>query len=124
MGNNPLTLTTYAVDFTGTALEASSVTKASRGYLGKVFGRIDSTAGSATYYFQILNAASLPADGTVTFLISPLKIIHTNGVNSTFDIDFTPQLVPASSGIVWCVSSTEFTKTITAANASVTVLYK
>jgi hypothetical protein len=111
-----------SVDFSA-ALEASSVTKASAGRLYKATGRIDSTGASATYYIQFYNASSLPADGAVTFLIAPIKIIHTTGANSTFDVDFGTLGVYASTGMVMALSSTEFTKTISSALLSSTILY-
>ena len=111
------------VDFS-VALEASSVSKATPGYLAAAGGRIDSTAASGTYYIQFMNAASLPADGTVTFLLAPQKIQHTQNTDSPFDVDIKREYIYASTGIVWCVSSTEFTKTISGAVASVTVLVK
>ena len=124
---NSLPATTgFSVDQSA-ALEASSVSKAAAGRLYKLFGRIDSTVASGTYYIQILNAAALPADGAVTHLVTPLKIAHVTGSDSFFDLDLsgndTYAGVTASSGIVIVSSSTEFTKTITGATFSATVLY-
>ena len=117
----------YSVD-NSAALEASSVIKASAGTLYKITGRIDSTAATASYYVQALNAASVPADGAVTFLIFPVKVAHTTGTDSYFDIDITDGSggggAHGSTGLVWCVSSTEFTKTISGAVASASALYK
>lgn len=105
------------------ALEASSVTKASAGALRSIAGRIDSTHASGTYYYQVYNATSLPADGAVTFLIAPLKLVHTNGTDTNFNIDCTMNTVPASTGIVEALSTTEFTKTISGAFLSTNVLF-
>lgn len=123
--NKPLTVNTYtwSVDFSS-ALEASSVIKASAGTLRSIFGRIDSTHATATYYFQVLNAASVPADGAVTHLIAPRKIAHVNGTNTNFEIDLTDSCIHGSTGLVWCLSTTEFTKTISGAFVSATALYK
>jgi hypothetical protein len=112
-----------AVDFSA-ALEASSVSKATPGYLVGASGRIDSTAGSGTYYIQLFNVASLPAEGASSFLVNPLKVQHSINTDSPFDLDLKREYVYASTGIVWCVSSTEFTKTISGAVASVMVLVK
>lgn len=112
-----------AVDSSG-ELEASSVSKATPGFLVTAFGRIDSTAATAVYYVQFLNAAALPGNGTVTFLTAPIKINHTTGTDSTIDLDLKREYIAATTGIVWCISSTEFTKTITGAVASITLLYK
>lgn len=116
----------YSVDLS-TALEASSVSKASAGRFYKMSGRIDSTAPTGTYYIQILNASSVPGDGAVTHLIAPLKLQVVNGIDYPFSVDATGDDqysgVSASTGIVWCISTTEFTKTISSAYVSATVLY-
>lgn len=104
------------------ALEASSVTKASAGVIYRIEGRLDSTAGSATYYLQFINASSLPVDGAVTMLKAPYKIIHTAGTDDRFSFDFGDG-ISASIGIVFCLSSSEFTKTISGAYLSATVFY-
>lgn len=118
--------TGFSVDQSA-ALEASSETKASAGRLYKVFGRIDSTLASGTYYIQLLDAAALPADGAVTHLVTPIKIIHVAGTDSFFELDLTGNNsysgVAATNGIVIVSSSTEFTKTITAATFSASVLF-
>jgi hypothetical protein len=120
----PLAVTTYcwSVDQSA-ALEASSVTKAAAGVIRSIFGRIDSTAASGTYYIQFLNASSLPADGAVTHLATPYKIIHTTGSDSYFSVDFLEQGLFASTGIVIDLSSTEFTKTIGGAYLSMTIRF-
>lgn len=122
----PSTATAFSVDQSA-ALEASSVSKASAGRLYKVSGRIDSSIANGTYYIQLLDAAALPADGAVTHIVAPIKIIHVSGTDSFFDLDLTGNDlysgVAAASGIVIVSSSTEFTKTITAATFSATALY-
>jgi hypothetical protein len=121
--NKPLATSTYAYSIDqSAALEASTVTKAASGVIYGIEGRIDSTHGTATYYIQFINAASLPADGAVTMLKSPYKIQHTNGTDSKFTFDFG-QGIYASTGIVICLSTTEFTKTISGAFYSGTVYY-
>lgn len=122
--NKPLALSTYAwsVD-RSTALEASSVAKASAGVMRYFSGRLDSTLATGTYYVQFLNAASLPADGAVTTLTAPTKVSHVTGSDTPVVVDFTMNGVYASSGIVWCISSTEYTKTIGGAYVSGTMLY-
>jgi len=113
----------FTVDQSAT-LGNSSVSKASAGNVFKLAGRIDELAPSDDYYLQLINASSLPADGSVTFLMAPLKIVHTTNSDTFFDIDLTPAGIPASTGIVWCLSTTEFTKTVADPFASVTILYK
>ena len=112
------------VDATITALEASSVSRATPGYLVTAFGRIDSTAATATYYLQFYDSATVPADGAVTFLTAPIKIQHTILTDSTIDLDLRREYIAANNGVSWAISSTEFTKTVTGAIASLTVLFK
>ena len=123
--NKPVANSTYtwSLDFSA-ALEASTITKAAPGVLRQVVGRIDSTHASATYYWQTYNSTTLPADGAVTLLTAPLKIVHTNGTNSFFTIDYTMNGVFASIGIVQALSTTEFTKTISGAFTSTNTLFK
>lgn len=124
--NKPLTTLTYNLSIDkSAALEASSVTKASAGNLYWVSGRIDSTAPTATYYYQILSAASLPADGAVTFLVAPIKLQHVTGTDTPIIIGepnnaVTP-IAGSATGLVECLSSTEFTKTISGAYLSTTI---
>lgn len=116
-GGNPFSVRKSA------ALEDSGIIKAAAGTLYGLSGRIDSTAPSATYYLQILDSATLPADGAVTHLIAPIKIVVVTGTDYIFDLDFTPNGIAAAAGIVVCLSSTEFTKTISSAYLSTTGLY-
>ncbi len=122
--NKPLAASTYAwLTDISAALEASSITKALPGVMRMFSGRIDSTAPSATYYLLAINSATLPVDGAVTMLMAPVKLVHTTGTDTPILLDFTMNGVYATLGIVFCLSSTEFTKTITAAYLSATVLY-
>lgn len=122
--NKPTPVSTYAwsVDISA-ALEASSIVKATAGVLRSIDGRIDASAPTATYFLDVMNSATLPADGAVTELWSPKKIVHTTGTDSNFSIDFTMNGIYASAGIVVCLSSTEDTKTITAAYLRMSILY-
>ncbi len=96
--------------YRSTALEASAVVKNAAGMLKGFDVRVDSTLASGTYYVQILNHASLPADGAVTHLIAPVKVIHTVGFDDFIEDRFPD--VSAGTGVVVCLSTTEFTKTI------------
>lgn len=106
------------------ALEASTVVKASAGALRSSVVRLDSTAGTATYYILVMNAASLPANGAVTMLTAPIKRIHTTGTDDYITYDFTDSPLVATTGIVIAVSSTEFTLTVEGAYLSTFSLYK
>lgn len=122
---SPLAVGTYAlsVDFSST-IEASSITKASAGTIYKFTGKIDSTAATDVYYIQLINSATVPADGSVTMLMHPIEVNHTTGTSSFFDVDFTPMGVFGSSGLVIVASTTEYTKTIAGLVMSMTALYK
>ena len=118
-------LPTYAYSVSqSSALEASRVIKASAGNVFKITGRLDSTASADTYYVQLLNSATLPADGAVTHLMTPIKIVHDGLNDFGFDMDFTYAGIHGTSGLVLVVSTTEFTKTIAGSIMSATVLYK
>lgn len=104
------------------ALEASSIAKATFGRLYRTMGRLDATAATATFYIQFLDSATLPADGAVTHIMAPIKFVHTNGTDQTWDIDLGTLGVPFNSGCVVVLSSTEFTKTIGGAFTSSTNL--
>jgi hypothetical protein len=110
--------------YASAALEASGVVKNAAGLLRLFSGRLDSSAATGTYYFQLLNANALPADGAVTTLAAPTKLIHTTGSDTPIHLDFTDNMIAASTGIVFCLSSTEFTKTISGAYLSGTVLFQ
>lgn len=122
--NKPVAVSTYAwsVDKSA-ALEASSIAKATAGVIRSAFGRIDSTHATGTYYVQLMNSATLPADGAVTLLVAPLKIQHVTGTDSNFSIDCTMNGIYSSAGIVLVLSTTEYTKTISGAFTSTTILY-
>lgn len=113
----------YAKDVS-TELESSSVSKSSGGNFYKATGRIDATAPTDDYYFQLVDSASVPSDGSVTFLLNPVKLGHVTGTDTYFDVDAAPSGIPAGSGIAWVLSTTEFTKTEAGDHATVTCLTK
>lgn len=95
------------------ALEASTLTKAAPGRVYSAEVRVDSTLATGTYYIQWFNNSSLPADGAGTLLTAPAKIQHVSGSDNT--VNFNWEAVGGlyfSVGIVMCISTTEFTKTI------------
>lgn len=120
MRERPFVDSTYGwLLYKSTALETSAVVKVSAGMLSGYDIRIDSTAPSATYYVQILNSATVPVDGAVTHLIAPIKVIHTVGFDDYVLVPWH-QAASASAGIAYCLSSTEFTKTLSGAYLSAT----
>lgn len=122
--NKPLASPTYTWSVAkSSALQASNVIKGSAGTIRSIAGRIDSTAPTGTYYLQLFNNSSLPADGAGTLLTAPMKIQVTNGVDANFSMDFTMNGVHGATGLVLVLSTTEFTKTIAGAYLSINALY-
>lgn len=95
--------------------------------LSRIRGRVDATNATQDVYLQILTGSStVPPDGPVSHLIAPIKFQHTTGVDTDFDIDFTPNQLdtPIEEGVVICLSTTEFTKTeVLVATLSVNVTF-
>jgi hypothetical protein len=121
----PLAVSTYCeTKDISAALEASSIVKATPGVIYSSDGRIDSTLATGTYYILTMDSATLPSDGAVTMLWAPLKIQHTSGSDSFFTITYGKNGVYGSAGIVICISTSEFTKTIGGAYLSMANLYK
>ena len=99
----PLAVSTYCPDLdTSAAAEASSVTKASAGVL---YGVTFSNANAATRYFQVFNSTTVPADTTVPVIVAACPAL------STITLEW-PKGRFFSTGIAWCGSSTQSTKTI------------
>jgi hypothetical protein len=112
----------YSVDVS-TALEASSIIKASAGNLYKFTGRIDKTAATDEYWIHVVDSATVPADGAVTPIYSK-KYNHTNGTDTDIDADFGTGSIHGDNGLVIYASTTEFTKAITGAILSLCNYYK
>ena len=109
--SSPKHYSTFKREFTSALAKSLEVSTESC-MLAKVTGRIDSTATSDDYYIQLISAPSLPADGSVTLLMAPLKITHSNGTDSLFDLDFSPDYIKSKDGLYVVLSTTEFTKTL------------
>lgn len=123
--NKPVLGSTYAFSIDkSAALEASTIVNAGPCNLRLISGRIDSTAPTGTYYVQRINSTTLPADGAVTLLDAPTKFQHTSGTDTPVLIDYTMNTLYASTGAVVVLSTTDFTKTISGAYLSLTVMYK
>ncbi len=100
------------------ALEASHVLKASAGTFRSLYVMLDATAPSATYYVQLLTAsATVPVDGAVTFLRPPQTIVHTMGTPDGVNFDEGDSGITFTVGCTACISSTQFTKTISGSYA-------
>lgn len=121
----PVAVNTYTLSKdVSSALEASSVAKASAGNFYHSFGVIDATAPTGMYYVQFLDAASPPSDGAVTHLISPIPVNHTNGIDSSYEAGPFLFGVAAANGIVKVLSTTLVTKTIAGSYMFGTVYFK
>jgi hypothetical protein len=102
------------------ALEASHVIKESGGVLFNCAARVDATAPGGTYYVLLIDASKLPANGNVTLIARPAKVVHVAGVDDDIDLDFgIDQGVVYQKGCVVALSSTEFTLTIAGAYLSI-----
>lgn len=111
----PNSVSTYTPDNdTSTALEASSVTKASAGNL---YGFSASNTNATGHWIQFFNSTTLPADATV-----PVLEFAISG-EGTIEKEW-PKGRNFTTGMVWCISSTNGAKTIAGATALVDVNYK
>jgi hypothetical protein len=98
--------------------ESGRVLKASAGTFRRLRVEVSAALASNTYYLQLLTAsASVPADGAVTFLRSPVAIAHTNGTASHAEIDEGDAGIEFTVGCTACISSTQLTKTAVASAA-------
>jgi hypothetical protein len=115
IASKPVVGPTYAVSkFVSAALATNHVAKATPGMLYSVSGRLDIGAAAATYYLLAMDAAALPANGAVTILWSKKLIMPAVQVDVTFEKDFRGGVYGAT-GLVFALSTTEFTLTISAA---------
>jgi hypothetical protein len=107
----------WAFDFS-VALANSFVVKASPGVLRSVTLRVDGTAPTATYYTQLWNLPTPPADGLIVTagnsLAAPVKVVHVLGVDDNVRYDFNEGGEPFTVGASLNLSSTEFNKTAVA----------
>jgi hypothetical protein len=93
-----------------TELEASHIIKASAGTLRSATIRLDSTAPTNTYYIQLYNSTTVPADTAAQFV--GMKVQHSSGIDDRIIFDMAEKGVRFTTGIVVAVSTTPFVKTI------------
>jgi len=104
----------WSVAKTSTALVTSFAVKATAGSLRSLFLRVDAGAPEATYYLHVVESSSLPADGAVTHVVAPIKIVKLAGIDYERSFDHHSCGIPFAAGCQVYLSSTEFTKTISA----------
>lgn len=108
--------------YVSAALAGSGIICPSQGRLFSLSGYIDSTAATDEYYVMCLNGATVPADGAVTNLVLPYSVRHTNGTTTSFEVPL-PYPITGGAGLVWCISTTPFNKTVAGSVAAVMALY-
>lgn len=106
------------------ALSNSLFVAADKDRLVSIAGRIDASAPTGDYFLQIVVGKVLPADGTVTHFMAPVKRSHVNGTDDAFNISFNADGTPVSLGAYLVLSTTEFTKTAAGNYLSATSEYK
>lgn len=102
----------YTWKYKSSALEKSGVARNAPALLSQAFGYINSTETTGTYYFQIYDSATVPADGATA--VFEVAFDHTNGITtSPINLDVIQGKYYFTNGISWAISSTAFTKTLT-----------
>lgn len=96
------------------SLASSGVGSATPVMFSALNGRLDSTTPTGTYYVLVMDAASLPSNGAVTRIVTAYKINHTSGFDDFFNLDYSSGPKETATGVVWAISSTEFTLTLAA----------
>lgn len=105
------TITDDSVEVRSTALEASHILKDGRGFISHLTAF--NSKGTAQFIL-LIDSPTLPADGPVTLLTTPIPI----AANTRLPLDFV-KAIEAKSGIVVCNSSTgTFSKTIGSADCA------
>lgn len=103
------------------ALEASHLIKSDAGNLDAYRIEIAPSASTGTYYLQFFNSPTLPAEGSVPDLVTPITVSHTTGTVSVKERDFGDNPIYFPAGCYLVVSTTQFTKTIATAIMSAMV---
>lgn len=111
------------------ALAPSFVGRSIPGTFIGVDAQFDTALATGTYYLFCIDAASLPANGTVTCLCAPLVVEHVTGHYSTNSLNYDRMGgIYASTGIVIAISTTQYSGgncnlTITATSALSCTVY-
>ena len=98
-----------------TVLAKNFIIFAGTGVLRSITLRIESTLAAGTYYLQLWNRATPPADGTAVTLVNslaaPYKVQHVLGQDDVLRYDFDEHGIEFDPGACLNLSTTEFTKT-------------
>ena len=125
----PSSNNSYQTSSTSGTLTASRQILVGGGKLQKAIITLDSTAPTGIYYIQFPIAASVPADGSISHLIDPIKIHHSLGQSDIITLDLTGPTDEVSGvytfvGFSVVLSSTRATKTISGAYLTMTIFYE
>ena len=104
--------------YISTALELGGVIATAPRVLHKLNVILDDALASAIYYLHVRNLTAIPADSgdaITDWLVTSIPIAHNNGVPTPIDVDLSKYGIPADTGIIWYVSTAQFTKTEQAA---------
>lgn len=115
----------YGWRYVSSALGHEGVARAAAAVLCQAIGSIDPSEATAVYYLQFFNSTTVPADATVPVLSFPID--HTTAQVSTFNLVLDTNSNGGdkgfTNGVSWCISSTQFTKTVVASNKAALTIY-
>lgn len=112
--------------YVSSALELGGVIAAAPRVLHKFNVIIDAGVATATYYLHIRNLTAIPANSATAitdWLFPSIPIRHNTGVPTPFDIDVSKYGIPADVGIIWYISTAQFTKTALASAGTAFALF-
>lgn len=98
----------------GNALVSSKVIRNKPGTHYSTYATIDASAPTATYWIQLLDSVSVPANGALTpgvVFHTPRPVAHQNGVPDELTWDDGDQGVRFALGLSIVLSTTQFSKT-------------
>lgn len=96
------------------ALAASLVLKSSAGTFRSLLMQIDTTLPGGVYYAMLgTGSTGVPGDGPVTLLRAPQAVVHTQGFSESVNFAEGDSGIAFTVGCWACLSTTQFTKTIT-----------
>lgn len=118
---SPTAANAYTWRYKSSALERKGIARAAAALFSQAWGYIDASEATGTYYFQIYNSTTVPADGTAAVIEIPVP--HTTGTITQFFVNAEQGRVYFSTGVSWSFSSTAFTKTEIATNKANVIVF-